>query len=225
MCLGHIRIRQLIPKCIRGKDWSAWSSIFLTTLHPVSMIISSITIRVNGFYPSFGLTFAIWTMRPRMFGPLLCWIMACCFQRKTENAYLWTLKDSIIEESLLNVFSLPFALFFVIGHQSADDGTCVGDIHYQRFWSSFYIIIAAGGLSLFLLTHMLLHYCWCLKRSLKKPAGGPGAPQMLSGFWKWILTMGGLNMLVAFAGQWLLWGSKYSNSESSGIVASGRANR
>ena len=190
------------------------------------MIISSITIRVNGFYPNLGLTFAIWTMRPRMFGPLLCWLIACCFQRKTDNAYLWTLKDSIIEESLLNVFSLPFALFFVIGHQSVDDGSCVGDIHYQRFWSSFYIIIAAGGLSMFLLAHICLHYCCrCRKRSLRKSAGGSEAQQVLSGFWKWILTMGGLNMLIAFAGQWLLWGSKYLNSAPSSTVVSGWANK
>ena len=33
---------------------------------------------------------------------------------------------------------------------------------------------------------------------------------VLSRFWKWTLIVAGFNMLVAFAGQWLLWGGKSS---------------
>lgn len=203
--LGHKRIRQIIPKPIRSREWSAWSSIFLTTLHPVSMIVSTFTIRVNGFYPNIFLTFAIWTMRPRMFGPFLWWIVACCVQGTADNAYLWTFKDSIVEESLLNVLSLPFAAFIAIVHHYIEGDPCAGEIHYERFWLSFYIIIAAGVVSALLLLYMALHFC---TKSLTR--GGPKAQQSRLGrFWKLTLTVGGLNMLLAFTGQWLLWGSKF----------------
>ena len=198
---GHIWIRQISPTCKRSTEWSAWSSIFLTTLHPASMVIATITIRVHGFYPSVFLTFAIWTMRPRMFGPLLWWLVACCFQRTADNAYLWTFKDSVIEESLLNVLSLPFATFLAVAHHFVKGDPCAGDVQYQRFWLSFYIIIAAGVISAGLLLYMAIHFCTRYsKPRIQQPR--------LGRFWKLTLTVGGLNMLLAFVGQWLLWGSK-----------------
>lgn len=165
------------------------------------MVIATFTIRVNGFYPSVFLTFAIWTMRPRMFGPLLWWTVACCVQGTTDNAYLWTFKDSVVEESLLNILSLPFATLFAIAHRSVKGGPCTGDVDYQRFWLSFYIVIAAGIISALLVLYMSIHFC---TRYLKPRIQRPG----LSRFWKLTLTVGGLNMLLAFVGQWLLWSSK-----------------
>ena len=195
------------------------------------MVISTITIRVNGFYPNIFLTFAIWTMRPRMFGPLLWWIGARCVQGTASNAYLWTFKDSIIEESLLNTFSLPFALYFAIAHQFVTGDSCAGNTHYERFWLSFYIIIAAGIISALLLLLMVLHYSvGCLKRSRPEAVQAayeivPGASSVrkaqqggLGRFWKWTLTIGGLNMLLAFAGQWLLWGSESRHQPLSDIA-------
>ena len=169
------------------------------------MAVSTITIRANGFYPNIFLTFAIWTMRPRMFGPFLWWIVACCFQGTADNAYLWTFKDSVVEESLLNVLSLPFPAFVAIVHHYIDGDPCAGEIHYQRFWLSFYIIIAAGAVSALLLFIMVLRFC-----RIRFARGGLNAQRPgLSPFWKWTLTVGGLNMLLAFSGQWLLWGSEY----------------
>ena len=165
------------------------------------MVIATITIRVNGFYPSIFLTFAIWTMRPRMFGPLLWWLVACCFQRTADNAYLWTFKDSVVEESLLNLLSLPFAIFIAIAHRYVKGDPCAGDAQYERFWLSFYIIIAAGIISAFLLLSMAVHFC----TRYSKPRI---QQRRLGRFWKLTLTVAGLNMPLAFVGQWLLWGSK-----------------
>ena len=224
MCFpGHIWIRRINPiKCFRrSKKWDAWGSLFLTMLHPACMVISTITIRINGFEPNVFLTFAMWTMRPRMFGPLLWWAIAYCVQRTSDNAYLWTLKDHVVEETLLNILSLPFALFFAIAHRYVKDDDCAEDGNYQRFWLSFYIIVAAGAISLVLLIVMILHWSKrCISRIGSGKAHGvyqmvPGTPIIfadrrpkLGSFWKWTLTIGGLNMLVSFAGQWLLWGSK-----------------
>ncbi|KAL6716370.1 hypothetical protein ACLMJK_005936 [Lecanora helva] len=221
LVLGHIWIRRISPTCTRSKEWSAWGSLFLTLLHPASMVVATITIRINGFYPNVFLTFAMWTMRPRMFGPLLWWIIAYCVQRTPDNAYLWTFKDHVVEESLLNILSLPFALFFGIAHQYVKGGdSCKGDANYERFWLSFYIMIAAGVISLVLLVVMILHWSKrCFTRAGSNKAKGfyqmvPGTPTIyvsrrpkLSSFWKWTLTFGGLNMLVSFAGQWILWGT------------------
>ena len=225
---GHIWIRRRNPlKCFfsRSKKWDAWGSLFLTSLHPAAMVISTITIRINGFEPNIFLTFAMWTMRPRMFGPLLWWAIAYCVQRTPDNAYLWTLKDHLVEECLLNSLSLPFAVFFAIAHRYVPGGDCAEDENYRRFWLSFYIIAAAGTISVVLLIVMILHWTKrCVSRvSHIRPGRAhgvyqkvPGTPTIfanqrpkLSSFWKWTLTIGGLNMLVSFAGQWLLWGSKF----------------
>ena len=176
------------------------------------MAISTITMRVNGFKPSIFLMFALWTMRPRMVAtPIWYTVNRVGSRRRSSrgNPYLWTYKDNVVEETVLNIFSLPFALFFVATRHISEEGSgiCTGFSSYQKFWESFYVIAAAGGVSLITLGVMILHW---LKKVNRKERRGidvlyTDAPDR---FWHLILFFGGLNILVAFAGQWLLWSSK-----------------
>jgi hypothetical protein len=163
------------------------------------MVISTITIRANGFKPNIALVFAIWTMRPRMIAAPI-WYVFFSSSSRPINPYLWTFKDNVIEETLLNIFSLPFALLFIINRNDSEQGACAYNYKYQEFWDAFYIVAAAGAVSLILLVCMMLHFCSKIRKA-PYTAG-------LSRFWKWTLTISGLNMLLAFAGQWLLWSGK-----------------
>ena len=132
------------------------------------------------------------------------YLFSACFSKRKTNPYLWTFKDNIIEESLLNIFSIPFALFFIVNRDDSENGDCADDSSYLKFWNAFYIIVAAGVISIFLLAFMALHFFSKILRKYSRMDNGQG--ESLSSFWKWTLFIGGFNMVVAFAGQWLLWG-------------------
>ena len=169
--------------------------------------------RVNGFEPSIFLMFALWTMRPRMVATPIWYTLNRCFgsRRRSSrgNPYLWTYKDNVVEETVLNIFSPPFALFFVATRHISEEGSgvCTEFSSYQKFWDSFYVIAAAGGVSLIMLGVMILH--WFKKVNRKERRGTDVLyADATDRFWPLILFFGGLNILVAFAGQWLLWSSK-----------------
>lgn len=200
MIVGHDAIRRRIPSCSCSKEWRPFSPVLMSLLHPVAMAISTLTIRVNGFRPSIALVFAVWTMRPRMIAAPIWYMLSWCSSRPS-NPYLWTFKDNVIEETLLNLLSLPFALWFIINRNDSEALNCAYNHKYQEFWDAFYIIAAAGGVSLILLICMMLHFCNRIRNASYNTNG-------LSGFWKGTLTIAGLNMLLAFVGQWLLWSGK-----------------
>lgn len=182
------------------------------------MAVSTITMRVNGFEPSIFLMFALWTMRPRMVATPIWYTLNKCFRSRRRsgrnNPYLWTYKDNIVEETVLNIFSLPFALFFVVNRHISEEGSgiCTEFSSYQKFWDSFYVIAAAGGVSVIMLGVMILHW---FKKIDRKSGNNRGNDVLYTDvskqFWSLILFFGGLNILVAFAGQWLLWSSKLSH--------------
>ncbi|MCJ1460331.1 hypothetical protein MMC28_010710 [Mycoblastus sanguinarius] len=206
---GHDAIRRHIPSCSSSNEWKPWSSIVLTMIHPLAMALATITIRVNGFKPDIFLVFAIWTMRPRMTATPIWFLVSNC-SRRTRNPYLWTFKDNIVEETILNIFSLPFAILFIVNRHDSQQGWCADSSDYLAFWDAFYIIAAAGVISLALLVCMALHYC-CHSGRKYVPVPHNNMP-VLSRFWKWTLIVAGFNMLVAFAGQWLLWGAFITNA-------------
>lgn len=228
-------------------------SIVMSLIHPFAMLAATLAIRVNGFYPNIFLVFAVWTMWPRMVAaPVLYCLAACCSRKAREgrNPYLWTFKDNVIEESLLNVISLPFAFFFIINRNDSEQGWCANDQGYKHFWDSFYLIAAAGVsslvLSLVLLGRLLVmkskHFHWwdatryevVANPSMQMAGFNKYPPQVVvqmvgvdgystqmvdvdrrptkaadvDKFWGWTLWIGAVNMLLAFSGQWLLWGSK-----------------
>ena len=167
------------------------------------MVISTYTIRVNGFSPDPTLVFAVWTMRPRLVITPLLWIFFNLFGNGVENPYLWTFKDNVIEETLLNIFSLPFALFLILARDDTQQDGCASQPAYQHFWNSFYLMAAVGVISLTILFFMVI-------QGLRSCAGRTKSEKPLSRFWKLTLFFAGLNMFAAFAGQWLLWGSECS---------------
>ena len=179
----------------------------MALIHPFAMLAATLAIRVNGFYPNIILVFAIWTMRPRLIATPIWYIFAsCCCSSRRTNPYLWTFKDNVVEETLLNIFALPFAIWFIIGRQYVQAGDCASVMDYQLFWNAFYVIAGAGIISLLLLLYMLLHWCFNAARHYTRVYNGKsGGGERLSCFWKWTLTIAGLNMFVAFTGQWLLW--------------------
>ena len=165
------------------------------------MGVSTITMRINGFKSNPILVYGVWTMRPRMIGALPWYTVSSCFTKGDRNPYLWTLKDNIVEESLLNISTVPSVLLFIIGRDAVGSGSCAESPHYQIFFDAFYPIIAAGIIAMLLLFFMTIHAC-------SKLISYKSLANSLSTFWKWTIAIGGLNMVIAFAGQWLLWGSK-----------------
>ena len=165
------------------------------------MVISTYTIRLNGFDPVPILVFAVWTIRPRLVITPLLWLSfhICGGRKGGNNPYLWTFKDNVVEETLLNIFSLPFALLFIKLRDDTDEYGCASQPAYQHFWNSFYLMAAVGAISLIILFFMVIHGC----------CGRNKDEESLSLFWKLTLFFAGLNMFAGFAGQWLLWGSKY----------------
>lgn len=203
--LGHDTIRKKIPSCSCSKQWGPWSSMLMALIHPFAMLAATLSIRANGFYPNISLVFAIWTMRPRLVATPIWYLFANCCSSRPTNPYLWTFKDNVVEETLLNIFALPFAIWYIIGRQYVQPGECASVMEYQLFWNAFYVIAGAGIISLLLLTFMLFHWCFNAARHYTRVNNGKGGGERLSCFWKWTLTIGGLNMFVAFTGQWLLW--------------------
>lgn len=204
---GHDTVRTRMPSCSKGEKWRPWTAILTSCAHPIAMLAATVTMRVNGFYPNIFWVFAMWTMRPRMVAAPLWFLISSCWPRRGRNPYLWTFKDNILEESMLNIFSLPFALYFISVRNDSEQGWCAEDPSYLRFWDSFYLIVAAGALSVVIVSIMIIHSCTRLIRGYKLVNHQFGGTQ-LSHFWKWMLWLGSLNVIAAFAGQWLLWGSK-----------------
>ena len=200
---GHDQIRSRVPSCTGGQEWRPWSSIFFACIHPLLMVVSTFTIQLNGFSPDWLLIYAIWTMRPRFVITPMLFLLGWLFDwGNDENPYLWTFKDNVVEETLLNIFSLPFALLFISNRSNAaGQAACQDSAAYTNFWNAFYVIAATGVLSLMLLFMMVIHGCrTCHGRGDRDGKG-------LSSFWAWALVLGGLNMVVALVGQWVLWGS------------------
>ena len=194
-------MRTKLPSCSSGQSWAPWSSIALVCIHPFLMVISTYTIRVNGFSPNPTLVFAVWTMRPRLVITPLLWAFAHLCGGGVYNPYSWTFKDNVVEETLLNIFSLPFALLFVFMRDDTLQDGCASQPAYQHFWNSFYLMAAVGIVSLVILFFMVI-------QGLRSCRGRTKNDESLSRFWKLTLFFAGLNMFVAFAGQWLLWGSE-----------------
>ena len=175
-------------------------------IHPVAMAAATFSIRVNGFKPDIILVFAIWTMRPRVAATPIWYMFAKWCSSRNPNPYLWTFKDHVVEETLLNIFSLPFALLFIVKRHDSQQGWCAYSSEYLLFWNAFYVIAGAGVISLILLAYMLFHACTNTTRHYMRLPNGKAGGGGLSRFWKWTLTIAGINMMVAFAGQSFLWG-------------------
>ncbi|ETI26312.1 hypothetical protein G647_03089 [Cladophialophora carrionii CBS 160.54] len=182
------------------------------------MLAATYLLRNNGFRPDPFMLFGFWTMRPRASSFTLFFfvIARVCFgQKGNQNSYLWSMKDHVVEDTLLNVFSLPFALWYILHRpDSLAAGLCSDDSSYLRFWDSFYAIAGAGGVAAFLLVVMLGHAC---SRDRKKIAYDPLAfathysetmGEPLSKFWRFVFLVGGINMIAVFATSWVLWSSE-----------------
>ncbi|EXJ74104.1 uncharacterized protein A1O5_02398 [Cladophialophora psammophila CBS 110553] len=131
--------------------------------HEAAMFAATYLLRNHGFHPNVFMIFGFWTMRPRatVFTLLFFIISRVCFgQKGNENTYLWSLKDHTVEDTLLNIFSLPFALWDILHRpDSLDAGVYSDDPAYPRLWNSFYAIAGAGAVSAFLGVIMLGHAC------------------------------------------------------------------
>ncbi|OCT48821.1 hypothetical protein CLCR_05134 [Cladophialophora carrionii] len=186
------------------------------------MLAATYLLRNNGFRPDPFMLFGFWTMRPRASSFTLFFfvIARVCFgQKGNQNSYLWSMKDHVVEDTLLNVFSLPFALWYILHRpDSLAAGLCSDDSSYLRFWDSFYAIAGAGGIAAFLLVVMFGHAC---SSDRKKIAYDPLAfashysetmGEPLSKFWRFVFLVGGINMIAAFATSWVLWSTFVINA-------------
>jgi hypothetical protein len=210
--------------CWTSHRWTPFAAIVTSVIHIVAMAAATYLLRNNGFHPDPFMLFGFWTMRPRAtcFTFIFYLIARLCFgQKGTQNAYLWSLKDHILEDTLLNAFSLPFALWYILHRpDSLDVGECSGDSSYLRFWNSFYVIAAAGGFAVFSLVVMLGHACSSGRKDLQyDPVGYPYMGHMypdtvspLSKFWRFVFSVAGLNMLVVFVTSWVIWSTFVINA-------------
>jgi hypothetical protein len=124
----------------------------MTLLQIIGMVVATAIARSNGFTASFGALLGLWSMRPRMAlltflydawgrcGPL--WRHISCFDiddtgedidqaLSKPGPFRYTLRDTILSECLLNIFSIYFALNLL--QQVGQDGFgCQGNYTAQN---------------------------------------------------------------------------------------------
>ena len=194
------------------------------------MVAATLLLRNNGFHPDGLALFGFWTMRPRAsIATLFYFLFAACAAYPThENPYLWSLKDHVVEDTLLNLLSVPWALYYAVNRPSAlSEPVCKSNKAYMIFWDSFYAIAAVGAVSFFVLVVMLVHASSRERRQRARSDyelletgrrglapgwyGGavPGAQTVVrvSGWWKFVFFVAGANMIAAFAANWVIWSS------------------
>ena len=194
-------------------------------------------LRNNGFHPNPVALFGFWTMRPRASVATLSYFLfaACAAYPVHENPYLWSLKDHVVEDTLLNLLSLPWAVYYVVKRPSQlNDPVCKSNTAYIIFWDSFYAITGVGAVSAIVLVVMLVHAYSKDRRGraqshyalakLSKTSGASRwyedaahdsqAPERVSAWWKFVLFVASTNMVAAFAANWVIWSSKSFPSPS-----------
>lgn len=200
-------------------------------IHVIAMLIATFSLKKQSL--DFELLFALWTMRPRMNLAVVWWHMASAIFTRNKP-YLWALKDAVIQESLLNILALGFAAQFIFiqseamkldaGASEAATITIAGGIELYcgndeaspsltLFWIPFYLIAAAGIISLLLLVTKIANHC--AHRNNKQYQDVRACSEAhLSGCWKAVLIVGSLNMILTCVAQWLIWSSKQSSTLS-----------
>ncbi|OAP63608.1 hypothetical protein AYL99_02835 [Fonsecaea erecta] len=220
---GHERVRRVIARfnCFSSTRWTPFAGIVTSLISIAAMFAATYLLRNNGFRPNAFMLFGFWTMRPRasVFTLLFFIIARVCFgQKGDENTYLWSLKDHTVEDTLLNIFSLPFALWYILHRPDAyDAGDCSEDDSYLRFWNSFYAIAGAGGISVFLMVVMLGHACARDKRKdhddiVYNVVGSNKRESSLSKFWRFVFSVAGINMIAVFVTSWVIWSTFILNT-------------
>jgi len=224
LVIGHDSVRRTIRRyitpCLHGNTWTPWTAIMMSVVHIIAMAVSTVALRSNGFYPNAFMVFGLWTMRPRASIATPIWhLLSGCLSSEPHyhHPYLWSFKDDVLQENLLNIFALPFALWYIENRPPGyEEGSCASSAYYVKFWDSFYVIAGAGALSLVLLVLQILH--WCTNRhkadykAVHVDKMGRLDTQRISGFWKVVLTLGAVNMLVTFATQWVIWSTFIINT-------------
>jgi hypothetical protein len=150
LCLGHDwtrhAIQDIIPNWLSwlkssSPHWQPYAAMFMTLLQIIGMVVATAIARSNGFSASFGTLLGLWSMRPRM--ALLTFIYdawgrwGCDPRNRGEDAlskpgpFRYTLRDTILSENLLNIFSIFFALNLL--QQVGQDGMgCQGSYESGR---------------------------------------------------------------------------------------------
>ncbi|OAG40951.1 hypothetical protein AYO21_04793 [Fonsecaea monophora] len=223
LLVGHERVRRAVARysCFPSARWTPFAGVVTAIISIAAMFAATYLLRNNGFRPNAFMLFGFWTMRPRatVFTLLYFIIARVCFgQKGNQNTYLWSLKDHTVEDTLLNMFSLPFALWYILHRpDNLSAGVCSDNTSYLRFWNSFYAIAGAGAISVLLGVVMLGHAC---SRSRKERAndimynmvGYIDADSPLSTFWRFVFTVAGITMVGVFATDWVIWSTFVINA-------------
>ena len=185
--------------------WQPYAAIFTTVLQIIGMVVATAIARSNGFKASFGALLGLWSLRPRMAlltfiydawnrcGSLAHWLkdfLHCMggFPREHRHERLsqafsksgpfrYTLRDTILSECLLNIFSVYFALNFFqeLGQDGFDCKSrytgkkldWVGNMKSALVWK-----VIGGIASAFVLAGQFLECIKTRYRRTQREAGG-----------------------------------------------------
>jgi hypothetical protein len=212
--LGHDATRNVIGKAMEkiipaycccfslSGNWKPYAAIFMTALQIVGMLISTAIAVSNGFTASFSALLGLWSLRPRV--ALLTWLYDSWHRYITKYQpfpFEYTLRDTILSECLLNLFSTYFALKLLQSAGSNAYGCQIESptpgwlipIQMALGWK-----ICAGVASLFILAGQFIHFI--------KNRTGEQMEDNISGsifFWASLLIAS-----VNFVTSWEIWGGK-----------------
>ena len=207
LVLGHQVVRDRMSTCFASKQWGPWSGVISACLQMMAMMISTAVARSNGFGARFGPLLGLWTMRPRI--GLATYLFAFVGRQDgKKQTYQWTLKDIILSESILNIFSIPFAMHFLRTQATDQYGCRVLDYsppYISLLKSSFGFTVFAGFASLFILGWQIIRYL-----SHTDPKVDHGWDDDFNSVIETCTFYGfsGVITLGAFISNWVLWGGE-----------------
>lgn len=212
-------------------------------LQIVAMVVSAKLSMGNGFKTNFVDLLGLWSMRPRASIATAFLALGVDLSRriarksswsKSKNAvsYFWTLGDVVLSESILDIFSLAFAVRF-IDSKVVDTAECAASEDFSTGYGAIKYAIFSGVISAVLLAWQLVnfvvrkskkggiskdqpncHGCIDMMHDDCKECPDCGAHRHpMSSMKAWcFLICATCAMVGSFLSNWLLWISKYKCS-------------
>ena len=200
------------------------------------MVVSAKISMGNGFNANFADLLGLWSMRPRAsiataFLALTFDLSRRIYRRREmedhENAisYSYTFRDVVLSESILNIFSLAFAVRF-INQKVVDTAECTVSEDFSLGYDAIKYVVFSGVISAVLLASQLVislvqrskdhpHCIGCneMMRKGNRECYSCDAKHPMSSMKIWgFLICATCVMLGSFISNWLLWISKYQCS-------------
>lgn len=231
LLMGHTYIRERIPKpsCLRSDPdsdrWTPAWGLINATLHIIPMMISAGISRSHNPGMTFASILGMWTMRPR--GTFIVFLIVRSF---AWHGFCNTIYDTVMTESLLDLFSLPFALHFLTGTHAETQSSCnlsgwfPNDDPVKLLHSSFGYATFAGVMSAIFIVYFLVlslnGKIWKKELEEEEELDWDKVDHSHNYISRIVIRLCMEKKLIfpmivtmgSFISNWVLWGSKYSAS-------------